>query len=367
MIHVLGVNIQNTSCSLSHTPSTPPPSTDTLIASTKTQNIRISTMVLLKTSFPRVGLGMAALGRPGYINLNRSDVFGNGTTVDQMQTQANHVMDRLFQVTDLPWLDCARSYGLAEKFVGEYLRSNKIPADKVHVSSKWGYTYVADFQVSLPEGAPHEVKDHSTDNFLKQLKETEEHLGEYIDLYQIHSATFESGILSDSRAHRALADCRKERGWFIGLSVSSPQQDNVLREAMKIRVDDKPLFDSVQCTYNLLEQRPGPALQEAHDAGMDIIIKEGLANGRVFRHPKVLEYSSKLDCEPDQLCLACILAQPFRPRVLSGAVTPDQLESNWKALALSETIDPSLLNEIMSATVVPSEDYWAERAALAWN
>lgn len=338
-------------------------------------------MVITKTSFPRIGLGMAALGRPGYITLDRGAVFGTDgpRTVDKMQQQANKVMDQLFADTSepssssssssLPWLDCARSYGLSEKFVGEYLRANKISPDQVHVSSKWGYTYVADFQVSLPEGEPHEVKDHSTENFLKQVNETDEFIGEYVDLYQIHSATFESGILSDARAHQALADCRKERGWLIGLSVSSPKQDEVLREAMKIRVDNVPLFDSVQCTYNLLEQRPGPALQEAHDAGMDIIVKEGLANGRVLRHPAVLKYSQRLSCEPDQLALACILAQPFVPRVLSGAVTPEQLESNLKAVALSEKLreDPSLLKEIMEETIVPSDEYWSERSALAWN
>lgn len=355
------------------------------------------------TVLPRFGLGMAALGRPGYITLNRSSILGdsNDRSVPKMQQQANQVMDRLFQLCNnenhnnskddnsepllllLPWLDCARSYGLSEKFVGEYLRSRNIPVDAVYVSSKWGYTYVADFQVSLPAGQPHEVKDHSTENFLKQLQETVEYIGEYVNLYQIHSATFESGILTDTRAHRALADCRNERGWKIGLSVSSPKQDEIIREAMKIRVadDDRPLFDSVQCTYNVLEQRPGPALLEAHQAGMDIIIKEGVANGRALGHPTIIEYSKKLSCEPDQLALACILAQPFQPRVLSGAVTPEQLESNFQALALAEKLkqatttttddddelSSSLLQEIMAACVMPSEDYWAERGTLAWN
>ena len=328
-------------------------------------------MVASRASLPRLGLGMAALGRPGYITLDRSAIFGSekDRTVEKMQHQANQVMDRLFQLSDRPWLDCARSYGLSEKFVGEYLRSRKVATDQVYVSSKWGYTYVADFHVSLPEGAPHEVKDHSTENFLKQIKETAEYLGEYIDLYQIHSATFESGILTDRRAHRALADCRNERGWKIGLSVSSPKQNEVLREAMKIRVDDKPLFDAVQCTYNVLEQRPGPALQEAHDAGVDIIIKEALANGRVLHNPTVLEYSKKLACEPDQLALACILVQPFCPRVLSGAVLPEQLESNWKAMEISEKLsaNPSMLEHIMATAEISSEEYWRERSALAWN
>jgi hypothetical protein len=112
---------------------------------------------------------MAALGRPGYINLDRSTILGTERTIETMQSQANLVMDQLFQLSSssssstLPWLDCARSYGLSEKFVGEYLRSNKIDPDSVHVSSKWGYTYVAEWNIALEEGKPHEVKDHSVE------------------------------------------------------------------------------------------------------------------------------------------------------------------------------------------------------------
>jgi aryl-alcohol dehydrogenase-like predicted oxidoreductase len=255
--------------------------------------------------------------------------------------------------------------------------------------------------VTLGEGEPHEVKDHSTEvslasiatdlcrclwrstmplhcfihflqNFLKQMKETSDLLGEYINLYQIHSATFESGILTDKRVHEALSNCRDQRGWTIGLSVSSPQQSAVLRQAMTLkstRSPDKPLFDSVQCTFNLFEQRPREALLEAHSQGMDVIIKEGLANGRVLRHPLVLEYAKKLACQPDQLALGFILAQPFEPRVLSGAVTPEQLESNLKAIEVADKLreNPSLLEEIANKCVVDSEEYWAERSALAWN
>lgn len=203
------------------------------------------------------------------------------------------------------------------------------------------------------------------------MEETNECLGEYLSLYQIHSATFESGVLKNEEVHAALDKCRSERGWTIGLSVSSPQQGDVLSTAMKLTVQggQRKLFDSVQCTYNLLEQRPGHMLQEAQNAGMDIIIKEGLANGRILQHASVLNYSQQLGCTPDQLALACILAQPFEPRVLSGAISPDQLQSNLGASRIAETLrqDPTLLEEIMKSCVMESEDYWAERTALAWN
>ncbi len=131
-------------------------------------------MVVVSNTLPRLGLGLAALGRPGYINLERSTIFdkegcdtqdSQRRSVDRMQDQANVVMTTMMNEAKknnmLPWFDCARSYGLSEKFVGEYLRANSIKADEVVVSSKWGYTYVADWNIQLGDSEPHEVKDHS--------------------------------------------------------------------------------------------------------------------------------------------------------------------------------------------------------------
>lgn len=337
-------------------------------------------MVIISNSLPRLGLGLAALGRPGYINLNRSDIFDGKDanksdtqrrSIDSMQEKANEVMKSLVSLAKendtKPWFDCARSYGLSEKFVGEFLKNNQISSSDVVVSSKWGYSYVADWNIELEGGAPHEIKDHSIENFLKQIEETKEQIGDYLNLYQVHSATFESGILTDTRVHEALASTRKEISCQIGLSVSSPVQNKIIEEALKIKTSDgERLFDSVQCTYNLLEQRPADALLKAHEEGMDIIIKEGMANGRILKNEKVVEISDRLGCTPDALALAFILAQPFKPRVLSGAVTPEQLESNAKCLKLAEELTMDDLQSLHTLAM-DSEQYWQDRAKLAWN
>jgi len=210
---------------------------------------------------------------------------------------------------------------------------------------------------------------------MKQVEETKEHLGPYLNLYQVHSATFDSGILTNKDVHRALHKCRVDNGWSIGLSVSGPNQDEIIREALRITVDgasSQRLFDSVQCTYNILEQRPAEALLEAHEAGMDIIIKEGLANGRALRSSKLTAVSKDLDCAPDQLALGAILAQPFQPRVLSGAVTAEQLRSNLKSLQVSETLASTkdgnaALEQLMEGCRMKSEMYWKDRSDLKWN
>ena len=168
----------------------------------------------------------------------------------------------------------------------------------------------------------------------------------------------------------------------MGLSVSGPNQDEIIAEAMKITVEgggggdgdrkSRRLFDSVQCTYNVLEQRAGPALNRAREAGMDIIVKEGMANGRILRDETFLKICKRAGYEPDQLALGCVLAQDFEPRVLSGSISEGQLTSNLKAMEVAErlrnTKDGSeVMREVMETCVADSETYWRDRSALTWN
>lgn len=67
---------------------------------------------------------------------------------------------------------------------------------------------------------------------------------------------------------------------------------------------------------------------EAHLAGLDVIIKEGMANGRVLAGGKagvLAEAAGRHNVQPDALALALIMRQPFVPMVLSGAATVEHL------------------------------------------
>ena len=90
----------------------------------------------------------------------------------------------------------------------------------------------------------------------------------------------ESGVLDDHSVLDELARL-KSQGTKIGLSLSGPDQKTTLRKAMALTLDGSPLFDAIQATWNLLEPSAGPALLEAHAAGLGVIIKEALANGRL--------------------------------------------------------------------------------------
>ena len=214
------------------------------------------------------------------------------------------------------------------------------------MGSKWGYTYVGDWRV---DAQVHEVKDHSLAALRRQFAESRALLGEYLDLYQIHSATLESGVLDD---HAVLAELNKLRagGLTIGLSVSGPRQAEVIRRALAVRVDGVNPFQSVQATWNVLEPSAGPALAEAHDAGWGVIIKEALANGRL--------------ASQDRTAMAAALANPWVDVVLSGAVTVEQLRSN--VMAATVQLAPDHVTEL-AKMAEPADQYWKERSRLAWS
>jgi aryl-alcohol dehydrogenase-like predicted oxidoreductase len=248
-----------------------------------------------------------------------------------------------------------------------------IAGQEITIGSKWGYTYTADWQVNLPKGQQHEVKEHSLTVLRRQMKESSALLGNHLDLYQIHSTTLESGVLTNAAVLQELARLRNT-GLRIGFSVSGPQQADTIRRALEVEFDGVGLFATVQATWNLLEQSAAQALQEAHDAGVGVIVKEGLANGRLtsrndsaeFQRKMVLlqAYAEAQNSTVDSIALSAVINQPFVDVVLSGAACVDHLQSNLRALSIRWNAS---LAAILDALVEPAESYWSIRSQLAWN
>lgn len=312
-----------------------------------------------------LGLGLAALGRPGYITLGHGADLGGDRSVPAMERHAHAVLDAAY-ASGLRYFDAARSYGRAEAFLSSWLAARGLRPGDVTVGSKWGYTYTAGWQVHAEH---HEVKDHTLPTLQRQLAESRALLGPHLALYQVHSATFESGVLDDTAVLSGLARLREERV-LVGLSLSGPAQADVLRRALEVRVDGVPLFSCVQATWNLLERSAGPALEEAHAAGWGVIIKEAVANGRLTSRDTTPELqplralASERGVTPDALALAAVLARPWVSVVLSGASTVEQLHSN--VAALSTPWDAELEARLQGLVEAPRA-YWAKRFSLPWN
>lgn len=292
-----------------------------------------------------IGYGLAAIGRPGYITLGRDHDLGLDRSVEALERRSHEVLTVAYDA-GIRYFDAARSYGYAERFLASWLRARGLEPHAVTVGSKWGYTYVGNWQV---DAKVHEVKDHSLPALQRQIGESGELLDGYLDLYQVHSATLESGVLDD-RAVLAELNRLRASGLIIGMSVSGPRQAEVVRKALTVEVDGVNPFQSVQATWNLLEPSAGPALAEAHAAGWGVIVKEALANGRLASR--------------DQVAIAAALANPWVDVVLSGAVTPEQIASNVGALEAH--LSEANIDDLVSLAE-PADRYWAERSKLPWT
>jgi len=316
-------------------------------------------------SVTRLGLGLAALGRPAYINLGHGEDFPEGRTVEAMEAHCARMLDRAF-AAGIRYFDAARSYGLAEQFLRRWIDRRGVRPDQMVVGSKWGYRYTGDWQV---DGRVQEVKDHSEAMLNAQLAESTSILGPYLRLYQIHSATPQSSVLDDAKVLERLRAMRAG-GLLIGVTASGSAQSETIHRALELRCDPQPLFSAVQATWNLLERNAESALREAHQAGITVLIKEPLANGlltssgELGRSGQLRNAADRLRVSPDVIALAFVLRQPWADVVLLGASTEAQLESNLRALELPLNADQVQLLDSMRE---PSERYWSRRAGLAWT
>jgi len=310
----------------------------------------------------RVGLGLAALGRPAYITLGRGRDFGVDRSVANLERRCHQMLDAAY-AAGVRYVDAARSYGMAENFIGSWLKARNLSRDAITLGSKWGYTYVGSWRVDAPV---HEVKDLSLATLRRQIVESRALVGDCLQLYQIHSATLESKVLENVDVLSELLRLHSS-GLAIGLTVTGPNQTDVIRRAVRVSIDGVNPFQVVQATWNLLEPSAGAALAEAKAHGWGVIIKEALANGRLTdqaegSHVSVLRTAAAArGLTIDALALAAALSQPWVDVVLSGAVTVAQLESNLNAVALElKAID---WPDIAERPTV----YWAQRSTLAWQ
>ena len=312
-----------------------------------------------------LGLGMAAIGRPHYINIRTNTAAKSD--VNELKANGFKVLDAAYNL-GVRYFDTAPGYGLAEDLLIDWLANKN---DKtIQVGTKWGYTYTANFDKNA---SVHEVKEHSISK-LKEQWQVSKKLLPFLTTYQIHSATLETGVLNNIEVLNYLAYLKKEHQIKIGISTTGDNQVEVIKKALDVFVDGEFLFDTFQSTYNILEQSIFSMNAQLKEQGKELIIKEALANGRIFRnnsYPKYHDFyntlenlSNKYRVGVDAIALQFCIATSPDSMVLSGASTVNQLEENLKAntFILSEE-DVMLLKRFS----VKPLDYWNERKQLQWN
>lgn len=313
----------------------------------------------------QLGLGTAALGRPQYINVRTENC--DKSNLESFRKQSFTVLENAYNL-GIRYFDTAPGYGLAEELVLEWLQNKN---DKtIEIATKWGYTYTANFDANA---TVHEVKEHS----LAKLKEQwsfSKQLLPYLKVYQIHSATLETGVLENKEVLEYLAFLKKEFNLKIGLTTTGTNQVEVIKKALDVLVDGESVFDMFQVTYNLLEQSLLEISEELISKNKSIVIKEALANGRVFGNKKYPHYhkmytvlenlAKKYNVGVDAISLKYCTQTIPKSIVLSGASNTNQLSENLKFNAFSLSIDEI---ETLNSFKVSPEFYWSERKKLQWN
>ena len=139
-------------------------------------------------------------------------------------------------------------------------------------------------------------------------------------------------------------------------------------------VDGEPIFDLFQVTYNFLDQSLKEMLAELISQNKSIVVKEAMANGRIFRNERYPNYnemysildnlSKKYNVGIDAISLKYCEQTITNSIVLSGASNTKQLTENLKMNSFSLSFDDI---EILNSFKTAPESYWIERKKLQWN
>lgn len=314
-----------------------------------------------------IGLGTAAIGRPHYINIKSSPQTSNSFQKEEFIKQGIQTLSAAYK-KGIRHFDTAPGYGIAEQILLEWIEKEQ--PQNISISTKWGYTYVANFQL---DAVQHEVKEHSLDKLNEQWKFSSQLLP-HVNIYQIHSATFDSGVLDNQEVLNRLFELKHEHKIEIGLSASGEQQNDIIEKALSIEVKGELLFDSFQVTFNIFEQSCLVLNDQLVSSGKKVIVKEALANGRIFLNQQfpnynrayalldqlATKYKVGFDAIAIRFCMDTL--QPYS--VLSGATEEGQLTANLAALSFE--LLPVEIAKLKDLAVQP-ELYWTERKALKWN
>jgi aryl-alcohol dehydrogenase-like predicted oxidoreductase len=248
-----------------------------------------------------VGVGLAALGRPAYINIGRAEDFGSDRSVAQFERRCHQMLDAAYE-SGILYVDAARSYGPCRIISGQLALQTNTSDRRSDRRIEVGVF----LRRRMANGRTRpRAEGPLCESLEEQIDESRAILGDYLKLYQIHSATLESGVLDDTEVLSALAALRED-GLAIGLTVSGPRQTDVIRRALSILIDGVRLFQVVQATWNLLDPSAGPALAEAKALGCGVIIKEVLANGRLTNRLAQSIGHTKSIHPPNAICRSSI-------------------------------------------------------------
>ncbi|WP_025741398.1 aldo/keto reductase [Aquimarina pacifica] len=312
-----------------------------------------------------IGLGTAALGRPEYINIRKEKKILE--PVADFRKRSLSTIEYAYK-KGIRYFDTAPGYGLAEELLIDWAKSKQDPT--IEIGTKWGYTYTANFD---PNATIHEVKEHSLSKLNEQWQQSKKFLSN-LKIYQVHSATFESNILTNIEVLERLAELKSKYNIDIGITTSGYNQVDILQKALQITVSGDPLFDTFQVTYNILDNSILQIANILNTHNKKVIVKEALANGRLLPNPRYKKYAplykllqtiaDKYNVGIDAVAIRFCIDSLKPYKVLSGASNENHIKDNLKALEFN--LNPEEIH-LLSLYKTEPKVYWNERKQLTWN
>lgn len=312
----------------------------------------------------KIGLGTAAIGRPLYINIKDEKIHKRDFDYSSFKNEGINFLNEAYK-TGITHFDSSPGYGIAEEMLIDFSKDKNLK--NLTISTKWGYTYVANFDENAKT---HEIKNHSLEKLNEQWENSKKLLP-FLKTYQIHSVTTDSDVLKNKEVINRLIALKKEYNLEIGLSTSGKDQIEVIKQAIRVNNEVGNLFSTFQVTFNLLDQSLLTIKNEIKN--YNIIIKESLANGRIIasnndkytslqKHLQLL--AQKYNVTEDAIAIRYCMDAIKGSIVLSGANNLKHLNQNLKASTFKLTDQE--ITRLESFAISPKE-YWEERKQLVWN
>ncbi|MGK0363080.1 MAG: aryl-alcohol dehydrogenase-like predicted oxidoreductase [Saprospiraceae bacterium] len=314
----------------------------------------------------KIGLGTAAIGRPLYINIKKETAV-NDFSKEVFRQKGIDILETAYE-QGIRYFDTAPGYGMAEQMLIDWVQEKE--DTRIEIATKWGYTYVANFDGNATQ---HEVKEHSLAKLNEQWEKSKILLPS-LTTYQIHSTTFETGVLENEAVLNRLAELRNKHGLRMGITTTGANQAEVLRKALDVKVNGEDLFNLFQVTYNIFDQSLASIATEISKQNKRLVIKEALANGRIFPNEKYSHYvtayqqlkqlADKHNVGIDAIALRfCVDSIPIY-KVLSGAANAQHLTDNIKVADFK--LEEEDITALKALAINPTL-YWNERKQLGWN
>ncbi|MEM7035094.1 MAG: aldo/keto reductase [Chloroflexota bacterium] len=285
--------------------------------------MKYRTLGRTKLQVSALALGTVELGMDYGIEVDGN--YGKPSTNDAIRL-VHAALDR-----GINFIDTARAYGESEAVLGQALQGKR---DQVVLATKV-VTHNTDGAV-LTGATLQQQMWASLETSLKMLQT------DYVDLWQIHNV--DAALLKQQDSIRTVFEQAQQKGYVraVGGStygVSAPQQ-----------AIEQDLFDTLQVTYSVLDQRLADHVFDlAKTKNIGIIVRSVLLQGVLTEradhlpdHLSLLKERSRqfrklvLDATPNlkpaQLAIAFGLAHPDIASVLVGVRTEAELREDIQAL-----------------------------------